>query len=179
MDTRTKTAIAGGSILIYATNLATDRVRLVHVEESGRRGNFSYRLAAGPDRRIDLIYLGQWGLTHGADSAFDTTTGGRLRVHAARVVRVGQTMRVAGRILGGSIQAKGAIVQMQYAIVGQTRGWAPFKPGRSTSRGGFVIRYPITRGSAGLTYRIRIRVPTQAGWGFRGATSNVLRFHVR
>lgn len=178
LDTTTGAPIAGGSIAIYTTNLATDQVREVHVETTGPRGRFSYRLAAGPNRRVDLIYLGQWGVTHGADSAFDTTTAGELRVHAARVVRVGQIMRITGHILGGSIQANGAIVQMQYSIVGHKGIWAPFKPGRSNAKGGFVIRYPITRGSAGLTYRIRIKTPTQAGWGFRGATSNVLRFRV-
>lgn len=178
MDTATRTPLAGGSVGIYVTNLATYQVKLVHVETAGVRGNFSYRLAAGPDRRVDLIYLGQWGVNHGADTAFDTTTAGKLRVHAARTVRIGKNMRITGRILGGSIQAKGALVQMEYAIAGQRTGWAPFKPGRSNTKGAFVIRFPVAKGSAGLTYRVRIKVPTQAGWGFRGATSNVLRFHV-
>jgi hypothetical protein len=178
MDITTKAPIAGGSVAIYTTNLATDQVKLVHVETAGPRGNFSYRLAAGPDRRVDLVYLGQWGVTHGADTAFDTTTAGRLRVHAAGVVKVGQIMRLTGQILGGSIEAKGAIVQMEYSIAGQPGGWSPFKPGRSNPAGSFVIRYPISSGSAGLTYRVRIKVPTQAGWGFRGTTSSILTFHV-
>jgi hypothetical protein len=177
-DTTTNTPIAGGSIGIYVTNLATDQVKLVHVETAGARGNFSYRLAAGPDRRVDLIYLGQWDVTHGADTAFDTTTAGKLHVHAAKLVRVGQHMRITGRILGGSIDAKGALVQMQYMIPSEKTGWEPFKPGRSNTIGAFMIRYPIARGNAKLTYRVRIKVPTQAGWGFRGTTSNVLRFHV-
>ena len=177
-DTTTRTPIAGGVVEIYTTNLATDQVRLAHTETTGPRGRFSYRLAAGPDRRVDLVYLGLTGATKGADSAFDTTTAGRLRVHAPRIVRVGQNMRITGRILGGSIDAKGALVQMQYTIIGQTNGWEPFKPGRSNTHGAFVIRYPVARGNAGLTYRVRIKIPTQAGWGFRGATSNALRFHV-
>ncbi len=58
------------------------------------------------------------------------------------------------------------------------RGWAPFKSGRSNIKGKFTIRFPISKGSAGLTYRVRIKVPTQAGWGFRAATSRTMRFHV-
>ncbi len=117
-NTHNNTPMAGGSIGIYATNLVTDQVKLAHVETTGPRGRFSYRLAPGPARRVDLIYLGQWDTYHGADTAFDTTTAGRLRAQASRAVRVGQTMRLAGRILGGSIQTKGAIVQMLYTIAG-------------------------------------------------------------
>jgi hypothetical protein len=176
-DTTTNTPIPGGSVLIYTTNVATGAVRLADTAKTGARGRFGYRLAAGPDRRVDLVYLGT-DTTKGVDTAFDTTTAGKLRVSAARTVRVGQHMRITGRILGGSIDGKGALVQMWYRINGHARSWEPFKPGRSTPHGGFVIRYPISAADKGLTYRVRIKIPTQAGWGFRGATSNVLRFHV-
>jgi hypothetical protein len=177
MDTTTNAPVAGGAVLIYTTNLANGVVHLADTTKTGPRGRFSYRLAAGPDRRVDLVYAGT-DSTKGVDSAFDTTTAGKLRVSAARALRTGQNMRITGRILGGSIDGKGALVQMWYLIQGHTRNWEPYKPGRSNPRGGFVIRYPITPGDKGLTYRVRINVPTQAGWGFRGATSNVLRFHV-
>jgi hypothetical protein len=176
-DTTTNTPVAGGAVLIYTTNLANGVVHLADTTKTGPRGRFSYRLPAGPNRRVDLVYTGT-DSTKGIDSAFDATTAGKLRVRATRTVRIGQNMRITGRILGGSIDGKGALVQMWYLIQGETRTWDPFKPGRSNPRGGFVIRYPITPGDKGLTYRVRIKVPTQAGWGFRGATSNVLRFHV-
>jgi hypothetical protein len=176
-DTTTNAPIGGGSVLIYTTNLATDAVHLAKVATTGPRGRFAYRLAAGPDRRVDLVYVGTDG-NKGIDSAFDTTTAGKLRVRAAHTVRVGQKMRITGRILGGSIDGKGALVQMWYRIEGHKSTWEPFKPGRSSTRGGFVIRYPISSGDKGLTYSVRIKVPTQAGWGFRGAASNILRFHV-
>lgn len=176
-DTTTNTPIAGGSVLIYTTNLATDAVHLAKAATTGPRGRFGYRLAAGPDRRVDLVYVGT-DSTKGVDSAFDTTTAGKLRAGGPRTVRVGQNMRITGRILGGSIDGKGALVQMWYLIEGHKGSWEPFKPGRSSQRGGFVIRYPVSRGDKGLTYRVRIKVPTQAGWGFRGAASNILRFHV-
>ena len=173
----TNTPIAGGSVRIYTSNLATGAVHLAKIAATGPRGRFAYGLAAGPNRRVDLVYLGT-DSTKGVDSAFDTTTAGKLRARAARTVRVGQNMRITGRILGGSIDGKGALVQMWYRIAGNKGGWAPFKPGRSNPHGAFVIRYPITAGDKGLSYRVRIKVPTQAGWGFRGAASNVLRFHV-
>jgi hypothetical protein len=176
-DTATNSPIGGGTVLIYTTNLATGAVHLADIARTGPRGRFGYRLPAGPGRRVDLVYLGTDN-TKGIDSAFDTTTAGKLRVRAARTVRVGQHMRITGRILGGSIAGKGALVQMWYRIEGHKGTWEPFKAGRSSARGGFVIRYPITAGDTGLSYRVRIKVPTQAGWGFRGATSNVLRFHV-
>jgi hypothetical protein len=177
MDTTTNTPISGGTVLIYATNLTTGAVKLVDTAKTGPRGGFGYRLPAGPGRRVDLVYVGT-DSTKGIDSAFDTTTAGKLQAHAARTVHVGQHMRITGRILGGSIGGKGALVQMWYRIEGHTRTWEPFKPGRSNLHGGFAIRYPITAGDKGLTYQVRIKVPDQAGWGFRGATSNVLRFHV-
>ena len=176
-DTTTNAPIAQGTVLMYTSNLATGAVHLAHIARTGTRGRFGYRLAAGPGRRVDLVYLGSDN-TKGIDSALDTTTAGKLRVRAARTVRVGQHMRITGRILGGSIDRSGALVQMWYRIEGQKGSWEPFKAGRSSVHGGFVIRYPITAGDTALTYRVRIKVPTQAGWGFRGATSNVLRFHV-
>jgi hypothetical protein len=176
-DKAMRTPIAGGTVLIYTTDLATGAVRLAGTETTGPGGRFVYRLPAGPDRRVDLVYLGTDD-AKGTDSAFDTTTAGKLRVSAARVVRVGQNMRITGQILGGSIDGKGALVQMWYLIQGNKGGWEPFKPGRSSIDGGFVIRYPVTAGDKGLTYRVRIKVPTQAGWGFRAATSNVLKFRV-
>lgn len=177
MDTTTNTPIAGGTVLIYTSNVVTGAVRLADSAKTGPRGGFSYRLPAGSDRRVDLVYLGTDG-TKGVDSAFETTTAGKLRVSAARSVRVGENMRLTGRILGGSIGGNGALVQMWYRIDGHANSWEPFKPGRSNLRGGFVIRYPITPGDKGLTYQVRIKVPTQAGWGYRGATSNELRFNV-
>jgi hypothetical protein len=176
-DTTTNTPIAGASVLIFTTNVATGAVHLADTTTTGPRGRFGYRLPAGPNRRIDVLYLGTDN-TKGIGSALDTTTAGKLRAHTSRTVRIGQTMRITGRILGGSIDTKGALVQMWYRIAGNKGGWSPFKPGRSGTRGTFTIRFPIERGDAGLTYRVRIKVPTQAGWGFRGATSNVLRFHV-
>jgi hypothetical protein len=177
-DTKTNTPIARAKIRIYTTSFATNNVRRVGTARTDAKGRFSYKLAAGPDRRVDLVYVGASTTRHGADTAFDTTSAGAVHVHAAQMVRVGQHMRITGRIRGGSIAAKGALVQMQYEIPKDKIGWQPFEPGRSNTKGGFVVRYPIGRGSAGLTYRVRFKVPTQAGWGYRGTTSNVLRFHV-
>ena len=94
-DTTTNTPIAGGTVLIYTTNLATGAVHLADIARTGPRGRFGYRLPAGPGRRVDLVYLGTDN-TKGIDSAFDTTTAGKLLVRAARTVRVGQHMRITG-----------------------------------------------------------------------------------
>ena len=162
IDTTTNRPIAGASVLIYTTNLATGAVHLADVARTGPRGGFGYKLPAGPGRRVDLVYLGTDD-TKGVDAALDTTTAGKLRVRAARTVRVGQNMRITGRILGGSIGGKGALVQMWYRIEGHATSWEPFKPGRSNLTGGFVIRYPITPGDKGLAYRCKSGLPRRQG----------------
>jgi len=131
-DTATNSPIGGGTVLIYTTNLATGAVHLADIARTGPRGRFAYRLRqalAG----VSISCISGPTTPKALTRRWNTTTAGRLRVRAARTVRVGQHMRITGRILGGSIAGKGALVQMWYRIEGHKGSWEPFQ-GRPVKR---------------------------------------------
>ena len=174
-----KTPIANAQVIVYVTDLVSGKVTKAGTVTTGARGGFSFKLNAGSDRRIDLVYVGTTGKYQGADTATDTTTAGKLHMSVPRSVKAGQKMHVTGRVYGGAMTSSGALAKLQYLIVGPKNKWANVDTYRVNGKTGkFSVKLPIQAGSAGHTYRFRVAVLNQAGWGFRGATSNVSTVHV-
>lgn len=177
---QTRQPIGQATVLVFETNLANGKVRLAGRAVTNASGSFSYRLAAGPNRRVDLIYAGAGdGSLHGSDTAFDASTKGRLKITTAKLVTVGSRMRIRGRLYGGSVPRSGALVQMWYRIEGADSGWEPFQPGRTSKTGRFTVRYPIAAIDRGATYQVKVTAATQNGWGYTTASSNIRTFHVQ
>jgi hypothetical protein len=144
------------------------------------QGGFSYPIAAGPSRTITFSFPGT-GTLRGAAASTNVDVSGEATIRAReKTVRVGDRLRLSGRLLGGYIPSEGTQIQLQYRLAGLPVGWEPFStPAHADSNGQWVKTVRLHRNAAGLTYLIRARIfGPQNGWPYTGAISTVLRRHV-
>jgi hypothetical protein len=157
----------------------------VHTNQQGR---FSYQVGAGPSRRLTFSFAGD-GTLRGASAASRVLVSGRATINAAATAVAGRGLRLFGRLLGGYIPAGGALIQLQYHIVGFAGGWAPFdvvvrgQPYNVLVRvhpdGRWSTVVPLTPTAAGYTYLIRGVAQGQNGWPYTGALTSVISRHVQ
>jgi hypothetical protein len=88
----------------------------------------------------------------------------------------GETMRLRGRLRGGSIPPEGKLVELQVLLRGK---WRTFATTRATRRGRwrYDYRFDGTRGRQ--TYRFRARVPREATYPYETGVSRVVKVRVR
>ncbi len=109
----------------------------------------------------------------GATASFSQKVVGKVTARIAAHLTAGRPTKLSGRVLGGYVPKDGALVHVEYEIPGHTR-WALFQAAHTTERGSFAVRFPVSKGAGGYSYRFRVVVPAQSGWPFQSATSNTL-----
>ncbi|NLT05148.1 MAG: hypothetical protein GXY03_02440, partial [Solirubrobacterales bacterium] len=104
----------------------------------------------------------------------------QLRRKAARgpwraVAVAGRVVRFRGRVLGGAVPRAGKLVEVQAHFRGR---WRTISAVRSDRRGRWSFRYRFGASPRTATYRMRARVPAEAGYPFAAGTSRPLRVTV-
>ena len=138
-------------------------------------GRIQVRLAKGPSRTVRLAFAGDPLLLPAhRGTHIRTRASGWVHAHPSRVP-AGGLVRFAGHIFGGHIPAGGKVVELQ-ARVGT--GWRTFATVRADRRGDFrhVHRFGAT--SAGQTYRVRLRIRSEAAYPFERGTGRPISIQV-
>jgi hypothetical protein len=179
-DLSTPTVVMGGdAISVYETDQATGVTTIAGQTTTSSTGAFSYPVKAGPSRQITLAYGGSAD-QRGTSTEFLARYIGKTTIRAkAKLVTAGKTITLSGRLFGGDVPDRGAIVQVFYTLPGHTRGWAPFKRSQSNREGIYVVKLPTGTADGGETYKLRVEIPAQTAWGFQTTTSNVITIRVR
>jgi hypothetical protein len=163
-DVCARRTIVVASAAAAACPLRTDGAGRVHV-----------RLAAGPSRTLRFAFAGDALLLPAAGkTSIRTDARARLRARP-RSARAGGIVRFAGRLLGGHVPRAGKLVELQARV---RAGWRTFATVRSDRRGRVRHSHRFSAGSAGHTYRFRLRVRREAAYPFETGTSRAVAVRV-
>ena len=100
----------------------------------------------------------------------------RARQPSGQVVAVaGRVVRFHGRVTGAAVPRGGKLVEVQAHFRGR---WRTISAVRSDRRGRWAFRYRFGTTGATARYRMRARVPAEAGYPFAAGTSKSLRVTV-
>jgi hypothetical protein len=177
LRTRDRNPVADAEVLVYSqARRAGAPMRLVATLKTSRRGGFSYRAPKGVSRTIRFRY-------GGTPNVRSATTNVGLLVRARSTIKPqrrsfvnGETMRLRGKLRGGSIPPEGKLVELQVMLRGRFRTFATTRANRR-GRWRYDYRFDGTRGKQ--RYRFRVRVPREATYPYETGTSRVVKVRVR
>ncbi|MGE5280803.1 MAG: hypothetical protein ACM3N0_00510 [Chloroflexota bacterium] len=140
---------------------------------TGRRGGFALPLAAGPSRRITVVFPGD-GRLGGAVRAplsLRVRSGVELRATPS-VLRTGESVRFQGRVrsLGAPLPRRGKLVAIQYFERGAGR-WRPVLVARTDHSGRFRTRYRFRYVSGAASIRLRATALPEERWPYAPGSS--------
>jgi 5-hydroxyisourate hydrolase-like protein (transthyretin family) len=163
-EIRVITATATGDQLL--ATLATDA-----------HGRYRYRALASYGRTLRFVYLGSaLVLPVERRVTLDVPAAGTFRPSRARLPN-GRSTVFRGRVLSGPLPAGGKLVEVQ---VRQPSGeWTTFRTLRTDSKGRWALRYRFRYVRCHTTYRLRARIPAEAGYPFATGRSRVRKVTVR
>jgi hypothetical protein len=141
----------------------------VSTVRTGPGGSFSFDVAAGPSRTIDVEFDGGPALGRSAARPLYLDVRSRVLLGAsATVAKVGGAPLVfTGRLVApaGTIPASGESVQLQFRLPGLP--WSEFRTIRTSRRGRFRYAYRFSDDdSRGARFQFRAYVPAQEDWPF-------------
>ena len=160
---------AGGAAVAAATVQIRDGARR-DTTTTGSDGRFSYRLAAGPNRVVELAAAGA-----SARVSVRVRAGVMLETSTRRV-RNGTTLRFSGRLLGE--RTRGALVTI-YALRDGPHARSTVATVRARTKGRFSYAYTFRSLQARTTFRFEARVVKQAGLPYETGTSRRVTVHGR
>jgi hypothetical protein len=142
---------------------------------TGANGAFRLPVPAGRSRSLRVAYR-----TTPTDPLLRCSRTLRLRVPARATFTARRTgarrYRMSGRLLGGAVPTRGKVVELQGFENGR---WREFRTTRSRASGRFATSYRFKAGSAGRSFRLRVRVRAEASYPFAVGYSRVVRIRVR
>ena len=152
------------------------RPRLVRI---GRRGSFKIRVRPKQTTRVKPILVSAAGEAKacGKPVRLRVRAGVRFAIHP-RHLRNGQTIRLAGRVLGRLLPAQGKTVLIQARARG-VAAWTTVTRVRTDSGGRFRFPYRFRRTFSTTTYEFRGVVPRERGYPYMRGWSRVRRATVR
>lgn len=139
------------------------------------KGRWSFRVPRGPSRTLTVGYRA-WAndAIFAAQVTLHERVAAGVTLHAPRSTKPGRTVQFLGRLLGGFVPRKGALVSLEIRYAG---AWREIALLRSDRRGRFGYRY--TFAPIGVaTYRFRARVPAMPGYPFQAGASQPLGIHL-
>lgn len=168
--------VAGGQT-ITVVQTVSGKSKTLKSLTTNANGEFKYMLAAGPSRTITINYNGSGPLASTTSLPLTTKVKGAVSLKASvKTIAVGHTLKITGRVAGGFLPVTGALVKLQYLIVGPKDKWGNVDTYRANAKSGkFTIKLPIKAGSGGHVYEFRVTVPTQSGWAWTAATSKTIK----
>lgn len=154
--------ISGATICIQArTQGASGSPVPLATTTTDAHGQFSYRLAGGPNRRL-LVGYRHDSFQVGRSIAYHAHAKPKLRLNHGRI-RAGGRVRITGRL--PRPRAAGRVVVLQASAL-HGRRWLTFRRATTGRRGRFHASYRFGATTRTTTYRIRAVVPRQHGYPY-------------
>jgi hypothetical protein len=172
VNDETKKAVAHAKLVVTGLAASGGTARTIATISTNAKGGYTYTLPAGESRRVTVAYAGS-GTALGATASFSQRVAGKVRAKITAHLSAGKATTLTGRVLGGYVPKDGVLVHVEYEIPGHTK-WALFRATHTKKTGRFAVRFPVSKGARGYSYRFRVVVPTQSDWPFQSATSNTL-----
>jgi hypothetical protein len=151
---------------------------LLAVLTSDAQGGFSYRAAGSASRTLRFVHPGTAvTLPTQAEVALLVPGATTLKTSRRRILN-GQTVRFRGQVRSMPIPAAGKIVELQ-VYQGKREGWTTFRTLRTDPGGRWRQPYTFTHTVCLDRWRIRARVPKEAGYPFENGASRPARITVK
>lgn len=158
------TLLSGG--LPATTPVATDAA-----------GRFKLDVRPGPSRKFTVVYAGSDSFRPASASAKLICRAKATFSAGSHRVRAGKPVVLTGRVLtaGADLPRLGKSYEIEYRARGS---WQPLTNVRRTFSDGRFRRTIALPAGRTLRYRLRVRVPTEAGWPFAEGFSRTLNLTV-
>jgi hypothetical protein len=158
-------------LLVYRrVSVQGAQYELVGRVKTGKRGRFTYRVGAGPSRRLLFVYPGG-GRVAGRLATVDVRVRARMPIKVdSRSVRNGQAVTLSGRVRGGTIPPAGALLELQVFSRGT---WRPFATPRTDASGNWTFPYRFETVTGTAKFRFRSVLRKQPTYPFVGRSRPV------
>jgi hypothetical protein len=151
---------------------------LLAVLTSDAQGGFNYRAAGSASRTLRFVHTGT-GVTLPTQAEVHLLVPGATTLRASRGrILNGQTVRFRGQVRSLPIPVAGKIVELQ-VYQGRREGWTTFRTLRTDSAGRWRLPYTFRHTVCLDRWRIRARVPKEAGYPFEDGASKPVRITVK
>jgi hypothetical protein len=150
---------------------------LLAVLATDARGAFSYRAAGSASRTLRFVHPGTPTLLP-AESRVTLVVpaAGGFKPSRKRVLNGGRVV-FRGRVASLPLPAGGKLVELQ--VKQPTGEWTTFRTLRTDSQGRWALRYRFRFVRCHTTYRLRARIPAEAGYPFAAGKSRSRKVTVR
>jgi hypothetical protein len=151
---------------------------LLAVLTTDAQGGFSYRAVGSASRTLQFVHTGT-ALTLPTQAEVRMLVPGATTLKASRRrILNGQTVRFGGQVRSLPIPVAGKIVELQ-VYQGRREGWTTFRTLRTDAAGRWRQPYTFSHTVCLDRWRIRARVPKEAGYPFETGGSKTVRITVR
>jgi hypothetical protein len=160
--------------IVESFDTGADSTRRTTVVQTAADGTFLTRLAAGPNRRVEVVFAGTRTLSRasGGSVRLQALAGLRMRASSTTARVGGAPVVFQGRLgdQGAPIPPGGRPVELQFRLPG--RQWSEFRTVQTDAQGRF--RYPYSFSdddSRGIRFQFRAYAPAQNDWPYEPAAS--------
>jgi 5-hydroxyisourate hydrolase-like protein (transthyretin family) len=167
--------LAGQQIRVLTASANGDQ--LLAVLETDAQGRYSYRALGSASRTLRFVYMGST-LVLPAEGRVELVVpaAGSFKPSRRRLPNGGGLV-FRGRVRSGPLPAVGKLVELQ---VRQPSGeWTTFRTVRTNADGRWALRYRFRYVRCHTSYRLRARIPAEAGYPFAAGRSRSRRVTVR
>jgi hypothetical protein len=166
---------AGTTVFIVARAIRTGaRDQVVGRALTAADGRYRMRVPRGVSRRLRAgVRVRPTDPLLACSRSLELRTPARVRLRARSLPG---RVRLAGRLRGGHVPARGKGVELQAFERGR---WRTFESVRTDRRGRFTARYRFAVSPVGRVFRMRARVRPEASYPFALGHSRVVRVRVR
>jgi hypothetical protein len=178
LTARDGSPLANQTIQIYSrsrTDTAETPLGAVTTDADGR---YTYLLPAGTSRSVRFAFAGGALLLPSQHTVRVLVPGASTIRAARRRILNGQSVSFRGHVRSLPIPPGGKNLELQ-VWQGRRQGWTTFRTFRTNSAGHWAKRYRFSHTSCLDRWRIRVRVPREAGYPFEDGASRSLRITVR
>jgi hypothetical protein len=176
LTTRQSQPLPGQQIQVLGPGAGGEE--LLAVLTTDAHGGFSYRAVGSASRTLRFVHTGT-AVTLPAQDVVNLLVPGATTLKASRRrILNGQTVRFGGRVRSVPIPLAGKIVELQ-VFQGRREGWTTFRTLRTDASGRWRQPYTFSHTVCLDRWRIRARVPKEAGYPFETGASRPVRITVR
>jgi 5-hydroxyisourate hydrolase-like protein (transthyretin family) len=166
--------VANAELCLAARTAKTDgALEPIGTTRTDAEGRYSLRVGPGPSREIYVVHRTPAGAV--AARAMVRVRASLGLSPSRRILRNGEAVRFSGRLRGGPLPKGGALVELQAR---RSKGWQTFATTRTRKKGRYRALYRFTRTSGVQRYRLRARVPDQAGYAYAAGASRPITLTV-
>jgi hypothetical protein len=172
--------IPGAAVDVEMRVKGTDRWVRLSTERTDDGGQLSASIPAGPSRAIRLSYQRTEVLDDSTSAPVDVKVVASSTIKALRSnARNGQTVKFAGKLLGGFIPAGGRELELD-GFNPVKRKWMPVKTAglRAKADGRWTASYRFTATTGRVTYQFRLRIADAPDYPFEEGYSKTVRVAV-